>query len=226
MVKAFSYGSGSTEIANLLQYHRVDYLAVAIADEGVELRNAGVTIPIIVMNPEPHSFDTMIEYRLEPEIYNRAICEDFEKALRRNGVKKFPIHIKLDTGMHRLGFMEQDLAHLIEMIKDNDHFFIQSIFSHLAGADESQHDDYTAQQIDLFNIWSKKIKEHFTYHIDRHILNSAGIERFPEAQFDMVRLGIGLYGVSATHQEKLMNVSSLKTTISQKYTFSHQKIGV
>ncbi len=215
MVKAFSYGSGSTEIANLLQYHRVDYLAVAIADEGVELRNAGVTIPIIVMNPEPHSFDTMIEYRLQPEIYNHSICADFEKALRRNGVKKYPIHIKLDTGMHRLGFVEDDLAQLGDTIKDNDHFFIQSIFSHLAGADESQHDDFTAQQIDLFNLWSEQIRKHFPYHIDKHILNSAGIERFPEAQFDMVRLGIGLYGVSATHQEKLMNVSSLKTTISQ-----------
>ncbi len=223
MVKAFSYGSGSTEIANLLQYHRVDYLAVAIADEGVELRNAGVTIPIIVMNPEPHSFDTMIEYRLEPEIYNRGICDELEKALRRNGVKKYPIHIKLDTGMHRLGFGEHDLANLIETIKDNDHFFIQSIFSHLAGADEPQHDDYTAQQIDLFTSWSEQIREHFSYHIDRHILNSAGIERFPEAQFDMVRLGIGLYGISATHQEKLMNVSSLKTTISQIKEIAKEK---
>ncbi len=215
MVKAFSYGSGSAEIANLLEYHRVDYLAVAIADEGVELRSAGVTIPIIVMNPEPHSFDTMIEYRLQPEIYKLSICADFGKALRRNGVKKYPIHIKLDTGMNRLGFVEGDLANLIETIKDKDHFLIQSIFSHLAAADEPQHDDFTAQQIELFNAWSEQIRMHFPYHIDKHILNSAGIERFPEAQFDMVRLGIGLYGVSAIHQEKLMNVSSLKTAISQ-----------
>lgn len=215
MVKAFSYGSGSTEIANLLQYHRVDYLAVAIADEGVELRNSGVTIPIIVMNPEPHSFDTMIEYRLEPEIYNKSICKDFEKSLKRNGVKNYPVHIKLDTGMHRLGFVEKDVDELLELVKGNDNFLISSVFSHLAGADETQHDDYTRDQIELFKNWSGKIRKQFSYHIDKHILNSAGIERFPEAQFDMVRLGIGLYGVSSVYQDKLMNVSSLKTTISQ-----------
>jgi len=223
MVKAFSYGSGSTEIANLLQYHRVDYLAVAIADEGVELRNAGITIPVMVMNPEPHSFETMIEYRLEPEIYNQAICIDFEKALRRNGVKNYPVHIKLDTGMHRLGFVQKDLNDLLSRIAENDHFYIRSVFSHLAGADEEQHDNYTTQQINLFNSWSEKILSCFSYHIDRHILNSAGIERFPEAQFDMVRLGIGLYGISAKHQEKLMNVSSLKTTISQIKEIAKEK---
>ncbi|MFA9372034.1 MAG: bifunctional UDP-N-acetylmuramoyl-tripeptide:D-alanyl-D-alanine ligase/alanine racemase [Labilibaculum antarcticum] len=215
MVKAFSYGSGSTEIANLLQHHRVDYLAVAIADEGVELRNAGITIPIIVMNPEYHSFDTMIEYRLEPEIYNQAICLEFEKALKRNGVRNYPIHIKLDTGMNRLGFVQKDMDTLLSAIVKNNHFFISSVFSHLAGADEQQHNDFTAQQINLFTKWSDQILSQFPYHIDRHILNSAGIERFPQAQFDMVRLGIGLYGISCVHQEKLMNVSSLKTAISQ-----------
>ncbi|MDQ1771359.1 bifunctional UDP-N-acetylmuramoyl-tripeptide:D-alanyl-D-alanine ligase/alanine racemase [Labilibaculum sp. A4] len=215
MVKAFSYGSGSTEIANLLQYHRVNYLAVAIADEGVELRNAGITIPIMVMNPEPHSFDTMIEYRLEPEIYNQTICLEFEKALKRNGVRNYPIHIKLDTGMNRLGFVHHDIDTLLSLIVNNDHFFISSVFSHLAGADEQQHDDFTTRQIDSFTQWSDQILSQFSYPIDRHILNSAGIERFPQAQFNMVRLGIGLYGISAIHQEKLMNVSSLKTTISQ-----------
>lgn len=215
MVKAFSYGSGSTEIANLLQYHRVDYLAVAIADEGVELRNAGITIPIMVMNPEPHSFDTMIEYRLEPEIYNRSILLDFERALKRNGVKNFPVHLKLDTGMHRLGFIENQIDELISLIENKDLFYIRSIFSHLAGADEEQHDEYTIHQIRLFKLWSDKIRNKFPYFIDRHILNSAGIERFPDAQFEMVRLGIGLYGVSSVHQQNLMNVSSLKTTISQ-----------
>jgi alanine racemase len=215
MVKAFSYGSGSTEIANLLQHHRVDYLAVAIADEGVELRNAGITIPIIVMNPEFHSFDTMIEYRLEPEIYNLAICQEFEKALKRNGVRNYPIHIKLDTGMNRLGFVQKDMDTLLSAIVNNDHFFISSVFSHLAGADEQQHNDFTAQQINLFTKWSDHILSQFSYHIDRHILNSAGIERFPQEQFDMVRLGIGLYGISCVHQEKLKNVSSLKTAISQ-----------
>ncbi|PKQ65160.1 bifunctional UDP-N-acetylmuramoyl-tripeptide:D-alanyl-D-alanine ligase/alanine racemase [Labilibaculum filiforme] len=215
MVKAFSYGSGSTEIANLLQYHRVDYLAVAIADEGVELRDAGITIPIIVMNPESHSFDTMIEYHLEPEIYNQTICLEFEKALKRNGVRNYPIHIKLDTGMNRLGFVHQGLDSLLAMIVNNEHFFISSVFSHLAGADEQIHNDFTKQQITTFTKWSDQILAQFSYHIDRHILNSAGIERFPQAQFDMVRLGIGLYGISSVHQEKLMNVSSLKTTISQ-----------
>jgi len=215
MVKAFSYGSGSTEIANLLQYHRVDYLAVAIADEGVELRNAGINIPIIVMNPEPHSFETMIEYRLEPEIYNLKILKEFQRALRQNLTKNYPIHIKLDTGMHRMGFMEPDFDELIEAIHNNEFFYLRSVFSHLAGADEVQHDDYTTQQIDLFSKWSDKIRSQFDYKIDRHVLNSAGIERFSHAQFEMVRLGIGLYGVSPVHQDKLMNVSTLKTTISQ-----------
>ncbi|MCT4603092.1 MAG: bifunctional UDP-N-acetylmuramoyl-tripeptide:D-alanyl-D-alanine ligase/alanine racemase [Marinifilum sp.] len=215
MVKAFSYGSGSVEIANLLQYHRVDYLAVAIADEGVELRNAGINTPIIVMNPEPHSFETMIEYNLEPEIYNLKVLEEFQAALRRNGAKDYPIHIKLDTGMHRMGFMQSDLNELIERITNKEHFYIRSVFSHLAGADEEQHDDYTRRQIELFKQWSHKICQHFSYPIDRHVLNSAGIERFIDAQFEMVRLGIGLYGISAVHQDKLMNVSTLKTTISQ-----------
>jgi alanine racemase len=215
MVKAFSYGIGSTEIANLLQYHRVDYLAVAIADEGVELRNSGITIPIMVMNPEAHSFDTMIEYNLEPEIYNLAICQEFEKALKRNGVRNYPIHIKLDTGMHRLGFVQEDIDALLAVIVKNHHFFISSIFSHLAGADEEQHDDFTLQQIALFTQWSDQIRSKFSYPITRHILNSAGIERFPQAQFEMVRLGIGLYGISSFRQQELRNVSSLKTTISQ-----------
>ncbi|RUT78489.1 bifunctional UDP-N-acetylmuramoyl-tripeptide:D-alanyl-D-alanine ligase/alanine racemase [Ancylomarina longa] len=221
MVKAFSYGSGSTEIANLLQYHRVDYLAVAIADEGVELRNAGITIPIIVMNPEIHSFETIIEYQLEPEIYNISILQEFEKSLKRSGVKNYPIHIKLDTGMHRLGFMQHDLNDLILQLRKNDNFYIRSIFSHLAGADEEQHDIYTEKQIKSFISWCDIIRSNFNYPIDRHILNSAGIERFPDAQFEMVRLGIGLYGIGTfRHQENLMNVSSLKTSISQIKTIS------
>jgi alanine racemase len=223
MVKAFSYGSGSTEIANLLQYHRVDYLAVAIADEGVELRNSGISIPIMVMNPEPHSFDTMIEYSLEPEIYNLSILKEFQSALQRNSVKKYPIHIKLDTGMHRLGFVEENLKALEQEITENDLIHVKSVFSHLAGADEEQHDDYTLEQIQKFTQWSDRIQAHFSHTIDRHILNSAGIERFPQAQFEMVRLGIGLYGVSAAHQENLQNVSSLKTTISQIKTISREQ---
>ncbi|MFA8432919.1 MAG: bifunctional UDP-N-acetylmuramoyl-tripeptide:D-alanyl-D-alanine ligase/alanine racemase [Marinifilaceae bacterium] len=215
MVKAFSYGSGSVEVANLLQFQRVDYLAVAIADEGVELRNAGIDVPIMVMNPEYHSFDTMIEYRLEPEIYSLAMLESFETALKRNGVKDFPVHIKFDTGMHRMGFGQAELDQLLQKISGNDQLHIRSVFSHLAGADEEQHDDFTRLQIERFKEWSGKIQTAFPYPVWRHILNSAGIERFPEAQFEMVRLGIGLYGVSSTYQDKLRNVSSLKTTISQ-----------
>lgn len=223
MVKAFSYGSGSVEIARLLQYHRVDYLAVAIADEGVELRDAGITIPIIVMNPEAHSFQTMIEYRLEPEIYGLDILYSFEKALKNSGVDGYPIHIKLDTGMHRMGFMQNDLPELVDAISGNKNFHIRSLFSHLAGADESVHDDFTWQQINLFSEWCKTISSNFSYNIDRHILNSAGIVRFPEAQFEMVRLGIGLYGIGVGNKDKLQNVSSLKTTISQIKTIEAQE---
>ena len=215
MVKAFSYGSGASEIANLLQYHRVDYLAVAIADEGVELRMDGIGTPIVVMNPELHSFETMIDYNLEPEIYSMSVLKNFEVILKKSGLKNYPIHLKLDTGMYRMGFNDSELNELIAYLKDNPHFHIRSVFSHLAGSDEEIHDDYTHIQIDKFIDWSKQISREFPYKIDRHILNSSGIERFPDAQFEMVRLGIGLYGVSATKQDKLMNVSSLKTTISQ-----------
>jgi len=226
MVKAFSYGSGSTEIANLLQYHHVDYLAVAIADEGVDLRSNGISTPIVVMNPELHSFETMIDYNLEPEIYSLNVLKSFESILKRFGLKNYPIHLKLDTGMYRMGFVDQELDELIGYLKDNPHFHIRSIFSHLAGSDEEIHDDYSQSQIQKFQDWSEKIREAFSYKIDRHILNTSGIERFPNAQFEMVRLGIGLYGVSATKQNLLMNVSSLKTTISQiKWVDKGQTVG-
>ncbi len=220
MVKAFSYGSGSIEVARLLQYHRVDYLAVAIADEGVELRNAGITTPIMVMNPELNSFQVMIEYGLEPEIYNLDMLHSFEKALKKSGVEQYPIHIKLDTGMHRMGFMQNDLDALIKAISNNRSFHIRSLFSHLAAADEAIHDSFTLEQIQLFSDWCKKINTNFNYPIDRHILNSAGIARFPQAQFEMVRLGIGLYGIGGENQNKLANVSTLKTTISQIKTIT------
>lgn len=226
MVKAFSYGSGSTEIANLLQYHRVDYLAVAIADEGVELRTEGITTPIVVMNPELHSFDTMIEYNLEPEIYSMNVLKNFELALNKSGLKHYPIHLKLDTGMYRMGFNESELTELLDHLKDNALFHIRSVFSHLAGSDEQVHDEYTQFQIDQFEDWSDRIRSEFSYEIDRHILNSSGIERFPAAQFEMVRLGIGLYGLSPGNQKMLMNVSSLKTTISQmKWVGEGQTVG-
>lgn len=220
MVKAFSYGSGSFEIANVLQFHRVDYLAVAYADEGVELRKAGITMPIMVMNPEEQSYDAMIQYKLEPEIYSFRVLSLFEETLKRTGnvdMQPIPVHIKLDTGMHRLGFEENDINELIVRIKNNKYLSIRSIFSHLAASDEPEHDDFTWFQIKKFNAMSEQIKGHFADPILKHILNSAGISRFPDAQFDMVRLGIGLYGIAAnsTEQLQLQNVSTLKTSISQ-----------
>ena len=220
MVKAFSYGSGSFEIANILQFHRVDYLCVAYADEGIELRKAGITMPIMVMNPEEQSYEAMIQYNLEPEIYSLRVLGLFEESLKRiehKNIKPVPVHLKLDTGMHRLGFDENEINELIVRIKNNKHIVIKSIFSHLAGSDEQEHDEFTWQQIKKFNVMSDKIKSHFTYTILKHILNSAGISRFPDAQFDMVRLGIGMYGIGSNkmEQSQLQNVSTLKTSISQ-----------
>ncbi len=220
MVKAFSYGSGSFEIANILQFHRVDYLAVAYADEGIELRKAGITMPIMVMNPEEQSYDSMIQYSLEPEIYSFRVLNLFEETLKRserNNAQPIAIHIKLDTGMHRLGFDEEEVNELIVRIKNNKHLAVKSVFSHLAASDEEEHDDFTWQQIRKLTEMTEKIQAHFSYPIMKHILNSAGINRFPDAQFDMVRLGIGLYGIGVNTAEQLLlqNVSTLKTSISQ-----------
>lgn len=222
MVKAFSYGSGSFEIANMLQFHRTDYLAVAYADEGIELRKAGITLPIMVMNPEEQSYDSMIQYRLEPEIFSFRVLNLFDEAAqrhRRSGedVPPLPVHIKLDTGMRRLGFEEKDLNELVVRLRNNRHLAVRSVFSHLVGSDESEHDAFTLEQIRRFGEMSAMISGHIGYPVLRHILNSAGITRFPDAQFDMVRLGIGLYGVGATPEEQaqLQHVSTLKTTISQ-----------
>ena len=215
MVKAFSYGSGLIDISRILQYNRVDYLGVAIADEGIELRNAGISIPIIVMNPEEYSFDSMIEYNLEPEIYNLKQLESFGHALKRNAVDNYPVHIKIDSGMKRLGFVYKEIPELKKILVNNSLFFVRSVFSHLAASDEVVHDDFTKQQIKIFEDCSSEIVSWFDHKVIRHILNSAGIERFPQFQFDMVRLGIGLYGVSSFAQDKICNVSTLKTTISQ-----------
>jgi Alr-MurF fusion protein len=215
MVKAFSYGSGSFEIANLLQFQRADYLAVAFADEGVALREAGITMPIMVMNPEKSSFDLIINYQLEPEIFSFKVLQQFAEAVEKSGEIHFPVHLKLDSGMHRLGFMEQDMDELITVLKKQEQLQVKSVFSHLAGSDEVQFDNFTRQQIALFEALSSQIIKAFPHKIIRHILNSAGIERFPEAQYDMVRLGIGLYGISATDQSLVQQVSSLKTLILQ-----------
>lgn len=215
MVKAFSYGSGSYEIANILQFHRVDYLAVAFVDEGVSLRQAGITLPIMVMSPEPGSFDQMIEYQLEPEIYSFRTLELFYTAIKRNQETAYPVHIKIESGMHRLGFMEYETEELCDKLNILKNIRIVSVFSHLAATDEPVHDEFTREQIKRFDRISAKLDQSLGYKPLRHILNSSGIERFPGAQYDMVRLGIGLYGSSTANQDKLQNVSSLKSTISQ-----------
>lgn len=213
MVKATSYGSGTFEIANVLQFNRVDYLGVAFADEGVKLRNQGIQLPIIVMNPELSSLDTCIDFNLEPEIYNFKILDSFSKVLERKGVPSYPIHIKIDTGMHRLGFTPDEIDRLIQKVNDYKSFRIQSVFSHLAASDEKQHDDFTKYQIDLFDKLSDKLMRTIAPDALRHILNSSGIERHPQAQFDMVRLGIGLYGIG--QYAGLEIVSTLKTVVLQ-----------
>jgi len=215
MVKAFAYGSGSFEVANLLQFHRVDYLAVAYADEGVLLREQGITLPVMVMNPSPDSFAKLQQYSLEPEIYALEQLEAFVSLLEAEAAYK--IHLKLDTGMHRLGFVREDFDALFSLLKQYPQILVVSAFSHLAGADEALHNDFSQQQISTFASMAAEVESRLGYSVTKHILNSAGIVRFPEHQLDMVRLGIGLYGVEATgsEQEALRPVSTLKTTVSQ-----------
>ncbi len=231
MVKAFSYGSGSFEIANLLQFHRVDYLAVAYADEGVELRKAGIILPIMVMNPEEHSFDVMIQHNLEPEIYNFRILGALERAIKKNILpsnKPVKIHIKLETGMHRLGFEEADLDKLEQRLVNNKRLYVQSVFSHLAASDDPGSDDFTHGQIEEFRSMCDRLCSAINRPVIRHMMNSAGITRFPDAHFDMVRLGISLYGVASNpeDEERLQNVSTLRSTISQiKKVAAGQRVG-
>ena len=218
MVKAFSYGSGSFEIANILEYHNVDYLCVAYTDEGVELRKAGIKLPIIVMNPEQEAFDQILQYNLEPEIYSFRILKQFKKAIDEYSKDiEGKIHLKLDTGMHRLGFLKKDLKNLVKELKQSTRLRVLSVFSHLAAADDPQEDQFTRNQYQQLNVMATQLETELSYTFLKHILNSAGISRFPEAQMDMVRLGIGLYGVEHLAEEKgkLQNVSSLKTIISQ-----------
>jgi alanine racemase len=215
MVKAFAYGSGAVEVAKTLQHHRCDYLAVAVADEGVELRREGITLPIMVMNPEPNSFNLLFEYQLEPEIYSFSLLNAFIKAALRHGESHYPIHVKIDSGMHRLGFEKPDMDELVHILKDQETVQVQSIFSHLAGADSPAFDDFTHQQIDLFKQCADTLQSGIGYSFLRHILNSPGIERFPEFQFDMVRLGIGMYSISAVNSPEMETVCTLKTTVLQ-----------
>ncbi len=217
MVKATSYGSGSFEVANILQFHHVDYLAVAYSDEGVELRKSGIGLPIMVMNPELMNFERMIKYRLEPEVYNFRQLNQLAEIFNKHTGEPFKIHLKLDTGMHRLGFEEREINELVVRLINNKNLHIQSVFTHLAGSDEAEHDGFTKLQFDRFKKMSDEIIRNFNYPILRHTLNSSGILRFSEAQYEMVRLGIGLYGIAATSNEQnhLQQVATLKTTISQ-----------
>ncbi|KAB2869610.1 MAG: alanine racemase, partial [Bacteroidales bacterium] len=226
LVKAFSYGSGSFEIANLLQFHRVDFLGVAFADEGVALREAGISLPIIVLNPSFGTYELMIEYELEPEIYSFTGLKEFIAAMDRMGVSNYSVHIKIDSGMHRLGFTPDEIPELISMLKQNKLIKVRSIFSHLAASDETEHDNFTQHQIDTFAKTCNEIAQAIGYTPIRHILNTGGIERYPNAQFDMVRLGIGLYGISSTQKDKLLPVSTLKSRIIQvKHLTEGETIG-
>ncbi len=215
MVKAAAYGTGAYETAKTLQEHRVDYLAVAVADEGSELRKAGITANIIVMNPEMTAFKTMFDQKLEPEVYSFHLLEALAREAEKEGVTHFPIHVKLDTGMHRLGFAPEEVPRLVAWLKGQDAVIVRSVFSHLAGSDTPLLDGFTRRQIETFEAASAGLQAAFPHKILRHICNSAGIERFPGAQFDMVRLGLGLYGIDPVDNSVLHTVSTLKTTILQ-----------
>ena len=216
MIKADAYGAGAVEIAKTLQDHRVDYLAVAVADEGVTLRKAGITANIMVMNPEMSSFKTLFEYELEPEVYSFRLLDALIKAARKEGIANWPIHIKLDTGMHRLGFnVNTDMDELISQLKKQVALIPRSVFSHFVGADSDGFDEFSKKQFELFTKGADTLQKVFSHKILRHMDNSAGIEHFPERQMDMCRLGIGLYGVNPRDNRMLHNVSTLKTTILQ-----------
>ena len=216
MIKADAYGAGAVEIAKTLQDHRVDYLAVAVADEGVTLRKAGITANIMIMNPEMTAFKTMFDYDLEPEVYSFRLLDALVKAARKEGITGWPVHIKLDTGMHRLGFDPvDDMFKLIDRLKHQNAIIPRSVFSHFVGSDSDDFDAFSARQFELFEQGSQKLQSAFSHKILRHIDNSAGIEHFPERQLDMCRLGLGLYGVDPRDNRMLSTVSTLKTTILQ-----------
>ena len=217
MIKAGGYGSGSAEVANVLQYHKVDYLAVAYADEGVELRRAGISLPILILNVDEAAFEAIVENNLEPELFSFNILTAFSNYLLRQGIQLYPVHIKLDTGMHRLGFEEKDMAGLIRILTTAKGIAVKSVFTHLAASENAEEDLFTQRQYDLFNQCSNQLQKALNYNFLRHIANSAAIFRHPAIQLDMVRLGIGLYGVDSAneHQLALQTVCTLKTTIAQ-----------
>ncbi|MEP6514214.1 MAG: bifunctional UDP-N-acetylmuramoyl-tripeptide:D-alanyl-D-alanine ligase/alanine racemase [Parafilimonas sp.] len=217
MVKASGYGSGSAEIANALQFHKADYLAVAYADEGVELRKANIRLPIMVMSIDEDAFEAVIQYNLEPEIYSVYICKSFDAFLDKQGMLQYPIHIKLDTGMHRLGFDITEINELIDLLRNNNRMVVKSVFSHLAAGEDAKEDAFTLLQAEKFMEACHQLEEALSYSFIKHLSNSAATFRKPQFQFDMVRLGIGLYGIDSSNEHKLplQPVVTLKTTIAQ-----------
>jgi len=216
MVKAFAYGSGGTEVAGLLQYHKADYLGVAYSDEGVEIRQSGISTPIMVLNPEPSAFDAITEHLLEPDIFSFGQLDAFEKHVQQSGLKHYPVHIEIETGMNRLGFAITDVPVLARRLKNNSFLKVQSVFSHLAASEDAVEDAFTLHQYELLLQAANQIRDNIGYHFLTHIANSSAIARFPALQMDMVRLGIGLYGIGGKKvAEKLQPALTLKSTIAQ-----------
>ncbi|MDQ2751869.1 MAG: bifunctional UDP-N-acetylmuramoyl-tripeptide:D-alanyl-D-alanine ligase/alanine racemase, partial [Bacteroidota bacterium] len=217
MIKAGGYGSGSAEVANVLQFHKVDYVAVAYADEGTELRKAGIRLPVMVLNVDEAAFETLIENNLEPELFSFALIFQFDEYLLQQGIQQYPVHLKIDTGMHRLGFEESDLPQLVSFLQSTKRLAVKSVLSHLAASEAPDEDEFTLHQYEVFNRCCNQLQEALGYHFIRHIANSAAIFRHPNIQLDMVRLGIGMYGVDSANEHKLQlqTVCTLKTTIAQ-----------
>jgi Alr-MurF fusion protein len=217
MVKAFAYGSGGAEIAGILQYHKVDYLGVAYVDEGVELRRAGINLPVMVMNPEESSFDALVDHNLEPEIYSFALLEAFEAFVKKEGLSGYPVHIEIETGMNRLGFATEEIEKLGSYLSKTPALKVQSVFSHLASSEDPAQDDFTKEQFQRFNKAADELTAAIGHSFIRHIANSAAIVRHPSLQLDMVRLGIGMYGIDSAdlHKLNLQTVATLRTTVAQ-----------
>ena len=224
MVKAFAYGSGGAEIANTLQYHKVDYLGVAYADEGMELRKAGIKLPIMVMNAETETFEALLSNQLEPVVFSFAMLRSLDSFLKREGIKNYPVHIEIETGMNRLGFAANEIENLCKELRNTSSFRIQSVFTHLAASEDPMQDEFTNRQFDLFKQVSLLIEKELGYNLLRHVANSAAIHRHPQMQLEMVRLGIGLYGVDSavSGQLDLEPVATLKSTVAQ---IRHLKAG-
>jgi len=217
MVKAFAYGSGGAEIAGVLEYHHVDYLGVAYTDEGIELRKSGIAVPIMIMNPEESSFDAIINNNLEPDLYSFEILSQFDELLLKEGLLQYPVHIEIETGMNRLGFALEDIERLANYLSSSDTLRVQTVFSHLAGSEDENEDDFTKQQFKKFQKACAILESKLKYPFIKHISNSAAIIRHPHMQMDMVRLGIGLYGIDSANTgiAELLPVATLKSTIAQ-----------